>query len=227
MTAIRTPPRAGPRTLENATPAWRSDCVSPTRPSSSPTISGTITRCAVACGTMKIPTAKTSPTRPANESTPSRYSVGISASRNARAASQTSIVRRAPIRVVAAPLARPKNAIGAISAATTRDVFAGDPVVVSDEPRQHDVRHLRAGDRDRLGEDERADPGVAEDGLHAGARRCAALNRSPAAAKSRTSSVSSATITATVGSTPNRSSAGPVQTSTTGPSTAVAVITVA
>ena len=78
-----------------------------------------------------MPTRKTSATRLANESIPIRCNVGIAVKRIARAASQISIVRRAPIRAVTAPLASPKSATGSISAATTTDMRAGDPVVIS------------------------------------------------------------------------------------------------
>ena len=62
---------------------------------------------------------------------PAACSSGIDASSGARAKSATSIVERAPMRWTRSPLGIPSSAMGAISAARTSVIFAGEPVVTS------------------------------------------------------------------------------------------------
>jgi hypothetical protein len=57
--------------------------------------------------------------------------IGSTASSGTRAASQTSIVVRAPSLSTTVPLGIPKSAIGRISAARTSVIFVGEPVVTS------------------------------------------------------------------------------------------------
>jgi hypothetical protein len=99
--------------------------------SSSPTSSGRITRCAAKYGAMKQPSRKTSPSKSEKWRTPAACRIGSASSSGARAASQTSIVVRAPRRSTTIPLGMPKIAIGRISTARTSDILAADPVVTS------------------------------------------------------------------------------------------------
>ena len=78
----------------------------------------------------------------------------MTSSSGPRAASETSIVRFAPSRAMSEPAGMPKIAIGSISAARTQPIFAVEPVVDEDEPRQGDEGHRRAGEGDELGGDE-------------------------------------------------------------------------
>ena len=97
----------------------------------SPTSSGRITRCAAKYGAMKQPSRKTSASRIEKWRTPAACRIGSATSNGTRAASQASIVVRAPSRSTTIPLGIPKIAIGRISTARTIDIFAADPVVTS------------------------------------------------------------------------------------------------
>ena len=80
---------------------------------------------------MKHPSAKTSASRSGKLSASAECRTGSAASSGILAASQTSIVVRAPSRSTTIPLGMPKIAIGAISAARTSVIFDGEPVVTS------------------------------------------------------------------------------------------------
>ena len=99
--------------------------------SSSPTSSGRITRWAAKYGAMKHPSTKTSTSRSGKLSMPAECRIGSEASNGSRAASQVSMVVRAPSRSTAIPLGMPRIALGAISAARTSAIFEGEPVVTS------------------------------------------------------------------------------------------------
>ena len=59
------------------------------------------------------------------------WRIGSDARSGIRAASHVSIVVRAPSRSTTMPLGIPRIALGAISAARTSVIFAGEPVVTS------------------------------------------------------------------------------------------------
>ena len=80
---------------------------------------------------MKQPSSATSPSRSGKLSRSAACRSGIDARIGARAKSASSIVLRAPIRWTSMPLGIPRIAIGAISAARTRLIFPGEPVVTS------------------------------------------------------------------------------------------------
>jgi len=80
---------------------------------------------------MKQPSRATSPSRSGKLSIPAECSSGIEARIGARAKSESSIVEQAPIRWTITPLGMPRIAMGAISAARTRLILPGEPVVTS------------------------------------------------------------------------------------------------
>ena len=80
---------------------------------------------------MKLPSSATIPSRSPKLSTPAEYRSGIEARIGARAKSAMSIVVREPSLWTTVPLGMPRIAIGRISAARTRLIFPGEPVVTS------------------------------------------------------------------------------------------------
>jgi hypothetical protein len=125
------PASAGPASPAKAVPPSTTLFACAIVVSSSPTSSGRITRCAAKYGAMKQPSRKTSTSSKGKWSTPAACSRGSDASSGTRAASQTSIVVRAPSRSTAIPLGIPRIATGRISTARTIVIFAGEPVVTS------------------------------------------------------------------------------------------------
>ena len=131
MNGIRIPARAGPARPAIAVPPSMTLFACAIVASSSPTSSGRITRCAAKYGAMKQPSRKTSASRSEKWRRPAACRIGSATSNGTRAASQASIVVRAPSRSTTIPLGIPKIAIGRISTARTNDIFAADPVVTS------------------------------------------------------------------------------------------------
>ena len=98
---------------------------------SSPTSSGTTERCTAKYGAMNTPLSATSASSSGNERRPVACRIGMAARSGARARSQTSIVRRVPMRAAIAPPQKPSIAIGTISAMITQVMRCGEPVVRS------------------------------------------------------------------------------------------------
>src|SRR5829696_4693628 len=128
---IRIPASAGPARAAKAVPPSITLLACAIVVSSSPTSSGRITRWAAKYGAMKQPSAKTSASRSGKLSRSAEWRSGSETRSGIRAASQTSIVVRAPSRSTTVPLGIPRIAIGRISTARTRVIFEGDPVVTS------------------------------------------------------------------------------------------------
>ena len=78
---------------------------------------------------MKQPSSATSTSSSSKLKTPAEWRSGIDTRIGPRAASAMSMVVREPSRWTTEPLGMPSIAIGRISAARTRLIFAGDPVV--------------------------------------------------------------------------------------------------
>ena len=127
--AINTPASAGPSRLvmlpapSTRLFAWASCC------SPSPTTAGRINRWQVKYAHPKVP-SRTATTRiKVNDSPPTAFRSGTSATIGARAASAISIEVLGPRRCTTEPAGMPSSAIGASSAAKTRPIFVGEPVV--------------------------------------------------------------------------------------------------
>ena len=128
---MRTPASTGPRSAANAVPPSIALFACDMRVSSSPTSSGRIVRCDAKYGGMKQPSSATIPSSRPKLRTPAAYRRGIDARIGARAKSAISIVVREPSRWTTEPLGIPRIAIGRISAARTRLILPGEPVVTS------------------------------------------------------------------------------------------------
>ena len=125
------PASAGPTMAAIAVPPSIALFACDIRVSSSPTSSGRIVRWEAKYGAMKHPRSATSTSRSSKLSAPAEWSSGIETRIGPRAASATSMVVREPSRCTTEPLGMPRIAIGRISAARTRLIFPGDPVVTS------------------------------------------------------------------------------------------------
>jgi hypothetical protein len=108
---------------------WKSAFARATRPLSSPSSSGTITRCALPYGVASTPSATAIATSCASDKLPTQCSTGISAVSGALAASAISIVRRDPSAASTVPLGIPNNAKPAMPPARTKLICFAEPVL--------------------------------------------------------------------------------------------------
>ena len=123
------PASAGPSSAARALPPSMELFACDMRVSSSPTSSGRIVRCAAKYGGAKAPRSATIASSSQKWRIPAAYSSGIDARMGARAKSATSIVVLEPSRCTSEPLGTPRIAIGRSSAARTRLILLGEPVV--------------------------------------------------------------------------------------------------
>jgi hypothetical protein len=128
---MSTPARAGPINAANALPPSIELFACDIRVSSSPTSSGRIVRWAAKYGGAKAPSNATIASSSQKSRRPAAWRRGMDARMGAREQSATSIIVREPSRCTSAPLGTPRIAIGRISAARTRLILLGDPVVTS------------------------------------------------------------------------------------------------
>src|SRR4051794_23477290 len=128
MTTTRTPPRAGPTKLAVSLTEFSTPPARVRLSSSSPASSASTNRCDAEYAGKNPPTRNAMVTMTARGSAPSKARTGTAATRQARARSETSIIRRAPKTVAMRPPHRPSSAIPKNSAASTAPMRAADPV---------------------------------------------------------------------------------------------------
>src|SRR4051794_29762164 len=128
ITTTRTPPRAGPTKLAVSLTEFSTPPARVRLSSSSPAISASTNRCDDEYAGKNPPTRNAMVTMTARGSAPSKARTGTEATRQARARSETSIIRRAPKTVAMRPPHRPSSAIPKNSAASTAPMRAADPV---------------------------------------------------------------------------------------------------
>src|SRR4051812_7548986 len=130
VAAISRPASTGPASCVSWLAPDRTALTLATACSSSPATSGTTSRDEAKYGAAKIPIANVVASSAANERCPVLCRIGMTSISGPRAASEMSIVFFAPSFAITVPAGMPKIAIGSISTASAKPIFAVEPVVM-------------------------------------------------------------------------------------------------
>ena len=160
---MRTPAAGGPSSIVARIAPWKSAFAWLMTRSSSPRSSGTSTFWAVKYGAASAPSSAASTIRAGNERWPVQCSTGTRSISGARTRSAINIERRAPNRWTKLPAGSPAAARPSKLGDDHERHLARRARRREDEPRQREPGHLRAGGRDHLGDEQRAQRAVLED----------------------------------------------------------------